>query len=524
MRWLNRRHPHRSDSYWTCPRGQLFGDEVSCQAEFRQGTWWYDAHALVKLTAGRIQLSYPGENRWKRRWSGYSSRLISGVGPVPGVAAVNKPVEDWAWLAAQVYQRWQQHAARFDANSYDGNSAGLDAFVVYHCEAGAAVVRCVNRFGDAISYLPYGRPPSDKPTKGWSPQQLWSAYGLTKTALARGRGVTVAIIDAFKDTRLDHDIHLYRKRYGLPECRASTGCLRVLNQDGKPKPLPRKSAADAWELFHRFFKGTWATEQSLDVDMVSAACPLCHIVVIQASSASRGDLLHAEDTAGSIRGVTVISNSWGEPEFAGDASYAGHFAHPSVAYVASAGDSGYRPQLPAAVANVFAVGGTQLARNNGGYAESVWDNDNGATGGGCAHTISIPSWQQLTSTALANPCNGMRMGNDLSAIADDLSVYDTADRSLPFPGFGVGWLPPIGGTSASAPFVAGLIALGANGHAPITVADLYKVPDSEFHDITFGTNGDCASPIMCFANRGYDGPTGRGSPRGIGAFVPPGSQ
>jgi subtilase family serine protease len=165
---------------------------------------------------------------------------------------------------------------------------------------------------------------------------------------------------------------------------------------------------------------------------------------------------------------------------------------------------------------VFAVGGTQLALNNGTYSETVWNNDTGATGGGCSAFVPAPAWQQAAAAGLGNPCPAQRMENDLAAAADDLSVYDTADRYLPLPGLGVGWIPPVGGTSASAPLIAGMIGLGASG-TPITPAALYTAPPSDFHDVTSGSNGDCY--FMCTAGPGYDGPTGLGTPNGISAFL-----
>jgi Subtilase family len=513
--WLNQHFRHRIHTYRTCPDYYPTGP-VICHAEFKQGRFWYEASLDVSRVGGRLVVTYPSFRRWLRRWSSYSARILRGVGEIPGVASVNSPDFDWAWLAAQLYQSWQRHEQSFSGNDYDGDSRGLGMFDIFHCQAASDHVICANKLGDAIYWLPYGVPPSNKPASGWTPHQIEEAYGIGDFARTAGRGSTVAIVDAFKDTQLDHDLAVYRHRYRLPPCQIVDGCLTILNQFGKRSPLPRASAADHWEYFHGSFRASWATEQSLDIDMLSAACPLCKIVVIQANSASAADLLRAEDAAAAIPQVKAVSNSWVEPEFSGEQHEASHFSHPDVAYVASAGDSGHGAQFPAALSSVIAVGGTELALNNGTYSEKVWNDATGATGGGCAHFVPAPKWQTPAAESLGDPCPGQRMENDIAAVADDLSVYDTADRYLPLPGLGLGWIPPVGGTSASAPLIAGMIGLGADGGAPITPAALYAAPSSDFHDVTSGSNGDCY--FMCTAGPGYDGPTGLGTPNGIAAF------
>jgi hypothetical protein len=365
--WLNQHFRHRTHTYATCPDFYPTGPVV-CQAEFKQGRFWYAASLNVSLAGGRLVVAYPSYQRWLRRWSAYSARILSGVGKIPGVTSVNSPDFDWAWLAAQLYQHWQRHEQTFSGDSYDGDSRGLDTFFVFFCQAASDHVICANKLGDAIYWLPYGVPPANEPASGWTPDQIEAAYGIADAARTAGRGSTVAIVDAFKDTQLDHDLAAYRHRYGLPPCRSKDGCLTILNQFGKRSPLPRTSAADHWEYFHRSFRASWATEQSLDVEMVSVACPLCKIVVVQANSLRPADLLRAEDAAAAVPGVKAVSNSWGSPEVSGEAQEASHFSHRRVAFVASAGDSGHGAQFPAALSGVIAVGGTELALNNGTYS------------------------------------------------------------------------------------------------------------------------------------------------------------
>lgn len=514
--WLSNRYHGNAHGYRTCPAAQIFGTEAICMAEVQVGLKWHSIHAVPTLSGGRIDMKYVYDTAYVLKWSKYSSRIIGGF-QTPGVASVNGPAYDWAWLAAGAYYQWVQHKRTFVAGSYDGNAAGFGKLEDFRCQAGGTVVRCTNALGDSMTYLPNGLPPSGEPLSGWTPHDLWAAYGLTSAAQFNGAGSTVAIVVAYKDSRLDHDLATYRNKYLLPPCRARTGCLRVLNEYGRSSPLPKTSAANRLEIIPNF-EVPWAAEQSLDIDMVSAACPLCRIVVIEANSTSQSDLLRAEDTAASVRGVKVVSNSWGfSAEFANEAQQEGHFTHPGVAFVASAGDKGYGAQFPAALPNVISVGGTQLARLHGSYSETAWNNSAGATGGGCGQ-LPAPPWQGALAASLGNPCNGRRMANDVSAIADNLSVYDTADSLFPLPGLGIGWIPPLSGTSASAPFIAGVIALAADGGSPISPAAIYAAPASAFHDVTSGTNGDCSATIMCFADTGYDGPTGLGTPNGLGAF------
>ncbi len=130
----------------------------------------------------------------------------------------------------------------------------------------------------------------------YRPTDLRKAYKLTSAA-SRGAGRTVAIVDAFSDPHANADLKFYRSHLGLPACTTSSHCLRILNEHGKSKPLPRADAG-------------WALEESLDLDMVSAICPKCHILLIEATNPSDINLGKAEDTA-IARGAKYVSNSWG---------------------------------------------------------------------------------------------------------------------------------------------------------------------------------------------------------------------
>jgi Subtilase family len=327
---------------------------------------------------------------------------------------------------------------------------------------------------------------------GYGPAQLRSAYHLPATG---GRGQTVAVVDAGNDPRAAADLAIYRSTYGLPPCTTANGCLRIVNQKGATSPLPPDLG--------------WGIEISLDLDMVSAACPHCHIMLVEGNDPTFDSLATAENTAVRL-GAKEVSNSYGTDELNGMRPFKAAYSHPGVAIVVSSGDSGYGiPSYPAVFPAAIAVGGTTLTRthNARGWAEKAWNSDGGAAGSGCSAWIAKPAWQHDPH------CPG-RMTADIAADADPQTgpaVYDSHD--------GLGWVL-IGGTSASAPFIAGVIALA--GHpALFPNASRFYTHAKALHDITAGSNAittGCGGDYQCRAVRGYDGPTGNGTPNGLGAF------
>jgi len=336
---------------------------------------------------------------------------------------------------------------------------------------------------------------------GYGPAQLQSAYSLPSSTA--GSGATVALVDAYDDPNAESDLAVYRSQYGLPPCTTANGCFKKLNEKGLGSPLPPTEPPG----------DDWATEESLDVDMVSAACPLCHIDLVEGNSADFGDLGTAVDSAVTL-GAQYISNSYGSRDFSGESALDVYYNHPGVAITASAGDSGYGVSYPAASPDVVSVGGTALHQAGGGWTESVWGSSPGGegTGSGCSAFESKPSWQ--TDAGCAN-----RTDNDVAAVADPntgVAVYDTYDQG--------GWLV-VGGTSASSPLIAAVYALAgppSSGSYPAEYVYDRHTP-SNIHDITTGANGTCTRAYLCNAGAGYDGPTGWGTPKGVSAFQAPGS-
>jgi hypothetical protein len=326
---------------------------------------------------------------------------------------------------------------------------------------------------------------------GLGPSDLASAYKLG----AGGAGAIVAIVDAYDDPNAESDLAVYRSQYGLPPCTTANGCFRKVNGSGQASPLPTPDTG-------------WAGEISLDVDMVSAACPSCHILLVEAASPNDTSLFGAINTAVSL-GARYVSNSWGGGESSSQTGIDSQYLnHPGVAFTVSSGDDGTGAEFPATSRYVTAVGGTSLTRNTSttrGWTERAWS----GAGSGCSAYDAKPAWQTVTTNC------SRRAEADVSAVADPatgVAVYQTYGAS--------GW-SVYGGTSASAPIIAAVYALaGTPGASDYPASYPYAHPGNLF-DVTAGNNGGCGAP-MCTSGTGWDGPTGLGTPNGTAAFAPGG--
>ena len=335
---------------------------------------------------------------------------------------------------------------------------------------------------------------------GFAPADLRSAYNLPLESTEFGQ--TVAIVDAYDDPNAESDLATYRARYGISPCTAANHCFKKVNQSGgTSSPSP-----DAG----------WAVEISLDLDMASAACPNCKILLVEASSSADSNLFAAEDEAVAL-GATEVSNSWAGEELSGETSDDSFFRHPGVPITAAAGDSGYGVEYPAASQYVIAVGGTRLthASNSRGWSETAWS----GTGSGCSAYEPKPAWQ--TDKGCAN-----RTDTDVAAVASPetpVSVSDSYQLPAEFSQPEAGWTL-VAGTSVSSPLVAGTMAL-ANAHTKsFGGADaLYREAAHNgtgvLDDVLSGSNGNCGT-YLCNAGPGYDGPTGLGSLYGVPAAPP----
>jgi subtilase family serine protease len=324
---------------------------------------------------------------------------------------------------------------------------------------------------------------------GYGPADLLSAYNLASAAASNGVGQTIAIVDAYDDGNAENDLAVYRAQFGLTPCTTANGCFRKVDQNGGTA-YPRGDAG-------------WAEEISLDLDMASAICPNCKILLVEAKTNSFANLAASVDRAAAL-GATVISNSYGGSEYSSEVNDQAHFNHPGIAITVSSGDNGYGVEFPAASQYVTAVGGTSLRRDASarGWNETVWS----GAGSGCSAYISKPSWQTDAGCA-------RRTVADVAAIADPntgVAVYDTYRLH---PG---GWLV-FGGTSVASPIIGGVYALAGNASS-ITYGSFSYSNLTSMFDVLSGSNGSCGSSYLCTARSGYDGPTGNGTPNGTGGY------
>jgi MYXO-CTERM domain-containing protein len=331
--------------------------------------------------------------------------------------------------------------------------------------------------------------PADRPVplapQGLGPSDFRSAYGLPTSG---GGGRTVAIVDAYDAPTAESDLATYRSAFGLPPCTSANGCFKKVNQNGQTGSYP---AADSG----------WAGEIALDLDMVSAVCPDCKILLVEATTADNANLGAAVNTAVQL-GAVAISNSYGGPEDQNSSSDdAQYYTHPGVLITVSSGDSGFAAgaSAPASGAHVLAVGGTSLSRSSStrGWAEKAWRSG----GSGCSAYTTKPSFQ-------ADPGCSKRMVADVSAVGDPatgVAVYSAGQWQV------------VGGTSASSPIIAGIFTLL---NLQTTTNGFAYANRGSFFDVTSGTNGSCATSYFCTASAGYDGPTGIGTPNGALLAVP----
>jgi hypothetical protein len=316
----------------------------------------------------------------------------------------------------------------------------------------------------------------------------------------------------------------------------------------------------------------WAVEISTDIEVTHAICQNCKILLVEASAPVYTDLEEAEETAVRL-GATEVSNSWGGAQ---EGSSGQTFDHPGTVITAAAGDDGYLnwteaeaaekaksegketgyfvgADYPASSPDVVAVGGTKLTMADGvRQSETVWNEDpdpegenQGAGGGGCSESFTAQPWQQAVPDWSKVGCGSKRAVADVSADADPytgVAVYDSVP-TIQEPATGevvnepLEWWP-IGGTSVASPIIGSMFALAGGAHDIAYPAQtLYShLGSSALHDVTSGGNGACdgkyltcsgslGSPLdcgegvlICNAATGYDGPTGVGTPDGIGAF------
>jgi len=334
---------------------------------------------------------------------------------------------------------------------------------------------------------------------GYTPCNIQNAYNLKAVAAKDGTGSVVAVVDPYDDPKAASDLAVFRAHFGLAACTTADKCFKKLNQEGQQKAYPAPSAS-------------FAQETSLDLDMVSAACPRCQIWLVEANSNGLGDLFGAIGEAIKL-GAKVVSDSWGSGEQNQEVSQDPTLDAPGVAVTFSSGDGAYQAgvQYPSSSNYVTSVGGTELtpaSTTKRGWKESTWVNTSSSppsqgSGSGCSAYEGKPAWQADAGCA-------DRTTADVSMVAANVLGYDSYDAG--------GWYYEFG-TSVSSPLIAGIYGLAKNpASIQVPVASAYTAPSSDLHDITTGSTGTCSPAYLCTAGPGYDGPTGLGTPNGIGAF------
>ena len=360
---------------------------------------------------------------------------------------------------------------------------------------------------------------------GYTPRQIRGAYHVSQSGMT-GKGVTVAIVDAYASPTMLSDANAYA---------AVTG--------GKPfaagqytQVLPANftdTAADECDA-----QG-WYGEQTLDVESVHGMAPDANVVFVSAASCTDQDLADALDVIVSKHLASIVSDSWGEP--ADDSStipvYEQLFragAAEGIGFFFSSGDNGYenpaedpdsdmqQTDYPAESPNVTSVGGTSLAigRNNNYEFETSWgtllsplaangtqwqftppgqypSGYDGSSGGGVSYDFTQPSYQKgvipdSLATTLPNGTTSatpMRVEPDVAALADPGTGLLVGQTTLQPDGTTYAFsLSRIGGTSVSCPVFAGIEADAqqAAGH-PLGFANpaIYqRYGTSAFHDVT----------------------------------------
>jgi subtilase family serine protease len=351
------------------------------------------------------------------------------------------------------------------------------------CTAAAATnATCTNLEVAGSTILGPTTPAQQVP--GLHPADLQSAYKLPSATA--GSNQTIAVVITDMNPNAESDLAVYRSTFGLPACTTASGCLQII-------PSKNLVRADA----------SWKREAAIDLDMASAVCPNCKLMLYEAASTRAADLAAAV-TAAIGAGATVVNNSYAIAEDKSESN--AMWAHAGVPIVAAAGDAGYgTANWPAASTNVIAVGATTLVRNSAaarGWDETAWSGTTSA----CSTLAAKPVWQ--TDTACAK-----RTVADVAAVGDPatpVAVYDSYQEN--------GWTE-FGGTSVATPIVAGAYALAGNG-AQLKLngaSSVYAKPSALFA-ISAGSNGTCTPLYLCNAGSGYSGPAGFGSPNGIAAF------
>jgi subtilase family serine protease len=401
----------------------------------------------------------------------------------------------------------------------------------------------------------------------FGPAAIRAAYDLGPlyAAGSDGRGMTIAIVDAFGSDTISHDLHVYDEAFGLQPmcgeedvvCSPGMPTFDRLHVQGAPATVAQPGNGT-----HLQDRSSWAIETSLDVELAHAIAPRANILLVTSPAAESTLLLNAEAYIVDRGLADVISQSFGgaEESFEGTAALLQQHqvfeaaAAVGISVLASSGDSGTSNytmgpvawggrliphpsvQWPASDPLVTGVGGTYLCVDTAtgttvdssspsgkcpqfpGAREVAWT----YSGGGYSQVFQTPSWQ----TAL--PADSSQIGA-MRGVPDVSLVASAGTGPLVFAS-----LPPIvsdidqtgwyvvGGTSVSSPSWAGLVAIADQidgGRLGLLDPGLYRLASdpgryaADFHDVATGnTNQTDPSVGGYVAGAGWDPVTGLGTP------------
>jgi len=343
-------------------------------------------------------------------------------------------------------------------------------------------------------------------TQSFNPNQLADIYGFPTGV--NGKGQSIAIIELGGGYRTK-DLKKYFA--GLNVHKPSVVAVSVDHAKNSPS---NADGADG--------------EVMLDIEVAGAVAPGAKIVVYFAPNTDQG-FLDAITKAihDNHHKPSVISISWGSAEKNWTTQSLNNYNEAfkaasllGVTICVAAGDQGSADGLndgkahadfPAASPYVLACGGTKLiVQGNNVSSESVWHESNtSATGGGVSEFFAVPDYQ--SATAIPTSVNNGFKGRGLP---------DVAGNADPNTGYNVlvdGQEMVIGGTSAVAPLMAGLIALINEGkQQPVGFINpaLYN-QQGKVRDITQGDNITTSTNKGYKAGAGWDACTGWGVLSGL---------
>jgi subtilase family serine protease len=361
----------------------------------------------------------------------------------------------------------------------------------------------------------------------FTPQQFRDAYGVTPLLNAgfTGKGQTVVVIESYGSPTLQSDMDAFDQQYGLPPI-----TLQILS------PLGTKP----FDANNQDMNG-WASETSLDVQIIHSIAPGANIVVMTSpvdeveGTTGLPQFLQLEEYVVNHHLGNIISQSWGASEVTlGDqagqqeiAQWTSFYQHAAtqdgITFFTGSGDNGATDysdcaakvlstkattSFPSDEPWVTSVGGTTLFNQNGTYSQAAWNQ----SGGGFSKFFKEPSFQKQLPSSDQSELNGWRGVPDVAADGDPSSGW---------PVFSLGQQAVIGGTSAASPFWAALMAIADQmaGH-PLGYINpaLYKLGlgstySQDFFDITSGNNSVPSVGVQGYsAVPGWDPITGLGAP------------